>query len=89
MQVNSEGSPNNEQTLSKVKNILSNNTRIQLPDDIIIKGQIQAIFSKDMCSDKYSYPQIEKEPSLILNKLIEFPYFLVLFPHPIFNFSLF
>ena len=71
MQVNSEGSPNNEQTLSKVKNILSNNTRIQLPDDIIIKGQIQAIFSKDMCSDKYSYPQIEKAPSLILNKLIE------------------
>ena len=71
MQVNSEGSPNNEQTLSKVKNILSNNTRIQLPDDIIIKGQIQAIFSKDMCSDKYSYPQIEKTPSLLLNKLIE------------------
>ena len=71
MQVKPEGSPNNEQTLSKVKSILSNNTRIQLPDDIIIKGQIQAIFSKDMCSDKYSYPQIEKAPSLLLNKLIE------------------
>lgn len=59
MQVKSEISTINEQTLSKVKNILSNTTRIQLSIDIIIKGQIQAIFSKDMCSNKYSYPQIE------------------------------
>jgi hypothetical protein len=79
MQVNSKGSPNNEQTLSKVKNILSNNTRIQLPDDIIIKGQIQAIFSKEMYSNNYSYPQIGNSPSLLLDKLVDLPLYQVLY----------
>lgn len=71
MQVGSKGPIINEQTLSKVKSILSNTNKIQLSDDIIIKGQIQAIFSKEMCSNKYSYPQIGDSPSLLLNKLIE------------------
>jgi hypothetical protein len=68
MQVESKGG---SFILSKVKNILSKTNRIQLSDDIIIKSQIQAIFSKEMYSNNYSYPQIGKSPSLLLDKLIE------------------
>jgi hypothetical protein len=68
MQVESKGG---SFILSKVKNILSKTNRIQLSDDIIIKSQIQAIFSKEMYSNNYSYPQIGNSPSLLLDKLIE------------------
>ena len=71
MKMKSEDSFIKEEKLSKVKSILFNNIRLQLFEDVIIKRQLLALFSKEINPDKISYPQINRSQSLLLNKLID------------------
>ena len=59
-----------EKVLSKVKRIINQNQKKELLDDMIVKCQIKAIFTKEYCLDKITFPDIEVPLILLLSKLI-------------------
>ena len=60
-----------EKTLYKVKTIINQNQKKDLLDDKIVKCQIKAIFTKEYCLDKITFPDIKQPHILLLSKLIE------------------
>lgn len=71
MKRKSEENKLKEETLSKVKSLLSKDIKQELEEDKNIKFQMQLIFSNKKCLEKLTYPDIEQPQILLLRKLIE------------------